>query len=90
MALEMKKIKVRMTKPLYLGMSILDISKIIMYEFGTIILYQSIETEQNYAIQILTALLFILKPKIFLKIFLMMLRNGLICLTMKKMIKDLF
>ena len=90
MAIEMKKIKVRMTKPLYLGMSILDISKIIMYEFGTIILYQSIETEQNYAIQILTALLFILKPKIFLKIFLMMLRNGLICLTMKKMIKDLF
>ena len=90
MAIEMKKIRVRMTKPLYLGMSILDISKIIMYEFGTIILYQSIETEQNYAIQILTALLFILKPKIFLKIFLMMLRNGLICLTMKKMIKDLF
>ena len=38
--------------------------------FGIIILYQSMETEQNYAIQILIALLFILKPKIFLKIFL--------------------
>ena len=29
----MKKIRVKMTKPLYLGMSILDISKILMYEF---------------------------------------------------------
>ena len=51
--------------------------------FGTIILDQSMETRQNYAIQILTALLFTLKPKIFLKIFLMLLRNGLIRLTDK-------
>ena len=29
----MKKTKVKMTKPLYLGMPILDISKIFMYEF---------------------------------------------------------
>ena len=33
MAIEMKKIRAKMTKPLYLGMSILDISKILMYEF---------------------------------------------------------
>ena len=33
MAIEMKKIRVKMTKPLYLGMSILDISKILMREF---------------------------------------------------------
>ena len=33
MAIEMKKTRVRMFKPLYLGMSILDISKILMYEF---------------------------------------------------------
>ena len=33
MAIEMKKIRVKMVKPLYLGMSILDISKILMYEF---------------------------------------------------------
>ena len=58
--------------------------------FGMIISAQSMETRQNYAIQILIVLLFTLKPKIFLKIFLMMLRDGLIHLTMIKMIKDLF
>ena len=33
MAIETKKIRIKMTKPLYLGMSILDISKTLMYKF---------------------------------------------------------
>ena len=33
MAIEMKKTRVKMTKPLYLGMSILDISKTLMSKF---------------------------------------------------------
>ena len=31
--IEVNKTKVKMNKPIYLGLSILDISKILMYEF---------------------------------------------------------
>ena len=33
LAIEMKKIKVKMNNPVYLGLSILEISKTLMYEF---------------------------------------------------------
>ena len=87
MAIEMKKTRVKMTKPLYLGMSIFDISKILMYEFW----HNYIKLKYGYRAKLCytdtDSLLFILKLKIFLKIFLMMSRNGLIRLTIIKKIK---
>ena len=56
----MKKTRVKRTKPLYLGMSILDISKILMYEFWYDYVNSSMEIKQNYVIRILIVLLFIL------------------------------
>ena len=86
-ATEMKNAKVKMNKSIYLAISILDISKTLMYEF----LYDYIKpkylikTKQHCATWILTALLFILKPKIFLKTLLMMLKTGLTHLTTIRM-----
>ena len=42
MAIVMKKTRVKMNKSLYLGMSILDISKMLIINFGMITLNQSI------------------------------------------------
>ena len=55
----MKKTKIKMIKPLYLGMSILDIKHFSM-NFGMTVLNQSMETEQNCITRIMIALLFIL------------------------------
>ena len=52
--------------------------------FGMIILTQSMETGDNFVTQILIVLSLISKPKIFLKIFLMMLRDGLMHLIIIK------
>ena len=59
LAKEIKKTKVIMNKPVSLGMSILDISKTLMYKFWYE-LNQNMETEQIFAIWILITLLFIL------------------------------
>ena len=58
--------------------------------FDIITLNQNMEIMQDYAIWILVALLFKLKLKIFIKILQMMLMNGLIHLSMMKMIKGHF
>ena len=63
LAIEMKKIEVKMNKPVYLGLSVLEISKTLMYEFW----YVYIEPKyQNNA----TVLSLTLKQKIYMKILL--------------------
>ena len=76
----MKKLKVKMNKPVYLGLSILEISKTLMYEFW----YNCIKLkyQNNGIIWILKDLLFILKMKIFIKIMQMMLKKDMIHQTM--------
>ena len=90
MAIEMKKTKVKMNKPIYLGMSILDISKMLMYEFWSDYVEPKYQEKQNYVPWILTTFLFTLKPKIFTKTLLKILKDGLTHQTTAKMIKDCF
>ena len=78
LATEMKKTKIKINKPVYLGLSMLEISKILIINFGMTTLNQSIKTMQNYATWVQTALLFILKLKIFMKILQMILKKDLI------------
>ena len=68
----MKKTKVKTNKPIYLSFSILDLSKIVMYEFWYDILNQNMSKKQNYVIWTQIALSFVLKLKIFIKILQMM------------------
>ena len=61
LAIEIKNTKAKMNKPVYLGMSIHSktqtLAKRLCINFGMITLKQSMETAQNYGIQILIALL---------------------------------
>ena len=63
----MKKVEVKMNKPIYLGQAILDISKTLMYEFWCDYIKPKYGDKQDYAIWIRIALLCILKQKNFYK-----------------------
>ena len=90
MAIEMKKTKVKMNKPIYLGMPISVLAKNLCMNCDMITLNQNIKTEQGYVTWILTALLFILKLKTFMKTLLTTLKNGLTHQTTAKMMIDYF
>ena len=90
MAIEMKKTKVTMSKLVYLGMSILDISKTLMYEFWYDYVKLKYQDKAKLCYMDTAALLFILKLRVFAKIGLMTLKNGLTHLTTIPLMKDCF
>ena len=100
MATEMKKTKVKMNKPIYLGMSILDISKKLMYGFWYDYIKPNYQwsctkrscTQDKAKLGSMDTDSFIIhiKTEDFYKKLLMMLKNGLTHLIMMKMIKHRF
>ena len=77
-----------MIKPLYLGISILDISKILMYKFWYDYINPKYGDRTKLCYTDTGSFIIYIKTDDFLKIFPMMLKNGLIHLTI--VIKDLF
>ena len=77
-----------MIKPLYLGISILDISKILMYKFWYYYINPKYGDRAKLSYTDTDSFIIYIKTDDFLKIFPMMLKNGLIHLTI--VIKDLF
>ena len=90
MSIEMKTTRVKMIKPLYLGMSILDISKTLMYEFWYDYIRPKYGDKTKLCYTDMDSFVVYIKTKTFLKIFLMMLRDGLIHISMMKVTKDRF
>ena len=75
-AIEMRKIEVKMNKSIYVGMAILDISKTLIYEFW----YEYLKPKYGDKIKLCymdtdIVLSLLSKQKIFMKIFLMMLKK---------------
>ena len=79
-----------MNKPLHLGMSILDISKTLMYEFWYYYIKSKYKDRAKLCYMDTDSFLFVLKTKIFMKTLLMLLKNGLTHQTKAKIIKDRF
>ena len=90
LAIEMKKTKVKVTKPLYLGMFILDISKTLMHEFWYDYIKPKYGDRAKLCYMDTDSFVIHIINEDFLKTLLLMSIYGLIHLTMMKMIKDLF
>ena len=83
LAIEMKKIKVKMNKLVYLDFSILEISKTLMYEFWYDYVKPKYQSNAKLCYKDKIALLFIIKLRMFMKILQMMLKKDLIHQIMK-------
>ena len=76
----MKKIKVKMNQPIYLGLSILEICKTLMYEFwyDYIILYSKYRCNPKLCYIDTDSFIVHIKQKMFIKTWQMMLKKDLI------------
>ena len=83
LAIEMKKTKVKMNKPIYLGLSILEISKTLMYEFWSD--YMKLKYGDNVKLCYMDTDSFIMhiKTEDFYKVLQMMLKKDLMHQIMK-------
>ena len=85
----MKKTKVKMNKPVYLGMSILDISKTLMYEFWYDYVKPKYKDKAKLCYMDTDSFLINIFTEDFFED-INDVKDGLIHLTMIRMIKDLF
>ena len=85
-AVHMKKTKLYFNKQVYPGMSILDLSKSLMYDFHYNYIKTKYEIRRNYSSPTLTLSHVKLRQKIFTKISTSTLRNGLTLVTTQLMI----
>ena len=77
--MEMKKVEVKMNKPIYLGQAILDISKTLMYEFWYDYIKSKYKEKARLCYMDTNSFVIYIKTE-----------DGLIHLIMMKRIKDLF
>ena len=78
LAIEMKKIKVKMNKPVYLDLSILEISKTLMYEFWYDYIKPKYKNNAKLCFMDTRSFIINIKQKISMKILLMMLKKDVI------------
>ena len=90
MTIKMKKAKVKMNKPIYLGMSILDISKTFMYGFWYDYIKPKYGDRAKLSYMDTDSFVTYITTKDFYKDIADMLKDGLIHLTLMKMIKGFF
>ena len=79
-----------MNKPVYLGMSILDISKTLMYKCWYDYIRSKYEDRAKLCYMDTDSFIIHTITADFLKTLVVMFKNGFIHLTLMKMIKDLF
>ena len=86
----MKKRKVKMNKPIYLGMSILDISKTLMYEFWYDYIKPKYQDRAKLCYMDTDSFVIHIKNDDFMKTLMMTLKSSVTHQTTAKMIIDCF